>query len=77
MPIELVQKLQSLEQAQLTVKLCATVKTELPERAWELKRSRVFRNLSSVCPQSRLLCGQTLHLLPFCAKTVRKTPVLR
>jgi hypothetical protein len=35
------------------------------------------KQLNSVCPQSRLLCGQTLHLLPFCAKTVRKMPVLR
>jgi hypothetical protein len=26
----------------------------------------------SVCPQSRLLCGQNLYLLPFCTKTVRK-----
>jgi hypothetical protein len=33
--------------------------------------------LYSVCPQSRLLCGQTLHLLPFCTKTVRKMPIVR
>jgi hypothetical protein len=36
-----------------------------------------FGKGSSVCPQSRLLCGQTLHLLPFCTKTVRKMPILR
>jgi hypothetical protein len=33
--------------------------------------SRIF-GLISVCPQSRLLCGQNLYLLPFCTKTVRK-----
>jgi hypothetical protein len=33
--------------------------------------------INSVCPQSRLLCGQTLHLLQFCTKTVRKMPILR
>jgi hypothetical protein len=41
---------------------------------WE---SLHYQFLISVCPQSRLLCGQTLHLLPFCTKTVRKMPVLR
>jgi hypothetical protein len=40
-------------------------------------KGATVKKLMSVCPQSRLLCGQTLHLLPFCTKTVRKMPVLR